>query len=343
MPAPTNRNIAGCDVSSDWIDAACWKASENRLHERRFDNTPAGHRQLAQWLREKKKRPVRVAVEATGIYSLDLMLALHDCGGVDVMSVHPRALRDYRRARMQRSKTDQIDAKLICDFCRRMPFEQWQPPAEEVFELRTLARRLQVLIDEGVREKNRLHAAEESAHGSSSYVINDIEVNLRHLKRRAKRLEKQAVRLVRKHTRLQESFAHLKSVRGIGDRSAIKLLGEVAMMPEDLSVREWVAYAGLDVRHHESGSSVRRPGHISKEGNKRIRQALYMPAQVAIQHEPNVGAFYDKLIGRGKAPMVAVVAVMRKLLHSIYGMLKHDVDFEGDKFYRIPKKVPATA
>lgn len=86
----------------------------------------------------------------------------------------------------------------------------------------------------------------------------------------------------------------------------------------------------------ESASSVRAPGRISKEGNAQLRRVLYMPAQVASRHEPNVRAFYEKLLARGKRPMVAVVAVMRKLLHSIYGMLKHGRDFDGEKFYQIP-------
>lgn len=81
-----------------------------------------------------------------------------------------------------------------------------------------------------------------------------------------------------------------------------------------------MTFAGLDVRRYESGTSVSKPGHISKESNARLRRALYMPAQVAIQNEPHVRAFYEKFIGRGKKPMVAIVAVMRKLLHSIYGM-----------------------
>ncbi len=63
-----------------------------------------------------------------------------------------------------------------------------------------------------------------------------------------------------------------------------------------------------------------------------------MPALVAIQHEPNVKAFYDKLVTAGKKPMQAVVAVMRKLLHAIWGMLKHDQDFDGNKFFRLTAK-----
>ncbi len=111
-----------------------------------------------------------------------------------------------------------------------------------------------------------------------------------------------------------------------------------------MSVREWVAYAGLDPRRHQSGSSVEKKERISKVGNARLRRALYMPALVAIRWEPNAGAFYEKLTAeRGKKPIVAVVAVMRKLLHAIYGMLKHGQDFQGDKFYRLPEKVVVAA
>jgi len=330
--------IAGGDVSSNWIDMACLRPGSDHLHERRFDNTPSGHRRLKKWLR-RDGHPARVTIEASGIYSLDVALALYEAEQVDLMVAHPKALKDYRGARQRRAKTDRVDARLICDFCQRMPFEPWSPPSEEAFELRALARRLQALVDERIREKGRLHAARRSGR-ASRYVVNDIEVNIRHLERRVKRIEREALALVREHASLSRAFEHLSSVKGIGDRSAIKLLGELVMMPAGLTVRQWVAFAGLDVRHHESGTSVSKPGHISKEGNARLRRALYMPAQVAIQNEPNVQAFYEKLIGRGKKPMVAIVAVMRKLLHSIYGMLKHDQDFDGEKFYCLTPQTP---
>ena len=101
-----------------------------------------------------------------------------------------------------------------------------------------------------------------------------------------------------------------------------------------MSVREWVAHAGLDVRHHRSGTSVEERPRISKMGNRNIRRALFMPAQVAVRFEPAVQGFYERLVGRGKPKMVAIVAVMRKLLHAIYGILKHDAPFDGAKFYQ---------
>lgn len=306
---------------------------------RQFTNTAAGHQALIQWLTggyPSRERPVRVVLEATGRYSVDLALALHQAEGVAVMVANPKAVHNYAQAQMQRTKTDAIDASMLADYAQRMPFEAWTPPSAEVRELRAVARRIQALTLDRAREANRLeaHTAPDDA---SQVVTNDIEVNRRHLKRRIDELVRQALKIIHRCTDLTAAARHLMSVRGIAEKSAVLLLGELVFLPAGMSVREWVAYAGLDPCARESGSSVRAPARISKIGNARIRRALYMPAQVAIRHEPHVGAFYEKLLARGKPKMVAIVAVMRKLLHAIYGMLKHDQDFDGRKFYRLPK------
>ena len=127
----------------------------------------------------------------------------------------------------------------------------------------------------------------------------------------------------------------MTSIKGISRTSGLRILGELALLPEDMDVRQWVAHCGLDPRHHQSGSSIERATRISKVGNRYLRAALYMPALVALQAEPNVRAFYEKLLQRGKKPLQAVVAVMRKLLHAIFGMLKHGADFDGEKFYQL--------
>jgi transposase len=112
----------------------------------------------------------------------------------------------------------------------------------------------------------------------------------------------------------------------------VQLLPELLVLPADMTVRQWVAHAGLDPRACQSGSSVDKPARISKVGNAHIRRALFMPALVAVQHEPHVKAFFDRLVARGKKPIQAYVAVMRKLLHAIYGMFTTKTTFVGEKF-----------
>ena len=110
-----------------------------------------------------------------------------------------------------------------------------------------------------------------------------------------------------------------------------------------MEVRQWVAYAGLDPREYTSGTSVHKKVRISKAGNKHLRRALYMPALVAVQHQPQVRAFYEHLLARGKTKMQALVATMRKLLHAIYGMFKHDQLFDGQKVYNLTSPALAPA
>jgi transposase len=262
---------------------------------------------------------------------------LHHAKNVEVMVVNPRAIKDFGRACMQRAKTDAVDAGGILDYLERMPFTAWQPPAPEILELQAINRRIDQLHTELTREKNRRHAA-GFAGASADAITHDIEVNIRHLERRIERMHDSGLQLVRGVPILTAKLAHLLSAKGIGETSAMRILAELLVLPDDLAAPQWVAHAGLDPRPYESGTSIHRPRRISKVGNRHLRAALYMPALVAIQHESNIKAFYDKLIAAGKKPMQAVVAVMRKLLHAIWGMLKHDQDFDGNKFFNIAAK-----
>ena len=207
---------------------------------------------------------------------------------------------------MERSKTDKVDAAVICDYAVRMHFMPWQAPAPEVLELQQIARCMQALVVERTREMNRLRTA-RSTRTTCSVVENDIEVNIRHLERRLALLEKQAMQFLEASPAMEQASDHLTSVCGIARRSALQLLAEILVLPAGMSVREWVAFARLDVRRYDSDTSLERVRRISRVGNVRLRRALYMPALVAIQFEPSVGAFYEKLRARGKKPMVAIV------------------------------------
>ena len=88
------------------------------------------------------------------------------------------------------------------------------------------------------------------------------------------------------------------------------------------------AYAGLTPQHRRSGSSVKGQTRISKRGNARLRKALYFPAMVAMRHNPILRDFFDRLQGNGHAPKSIIVAVMRKLLHIVFGVLRSQQSFD---------------
>jgi transposase len=325
-------NVVGIDVSAQTLSAAIQR-SRGGVAVATFANQGQGHRQLLKWA-TKGGRCARVCLEATGSYSLGLALALHRHPKVEVMVVNPKAIKNYGGAMMQRAKTDEMDAQLILDYGQRMPFVAWQPPNDQTLKLQAITRRIVQLKTERTRELNRLHAY--SFRGNASDVVGrDLQVHIRQVERRLVHLEQKALELVEAAPVLHTAFQRLLSIPGIGQATALRVLAEVLVLPKDLKVGQWVAHAGLDPRPHTSGTSVQKQSRISKAGNKYLRTALYMSALVALQRQIHIKAFYEKLIRAGKKPIKAVVAVMRKLVHTIFGVLKHNQDFVGEKFYKM--------
>jgi transposase len=282
-------------------------------------------------------------MESTGLYGLDLALTLHQAG-VAVMVANPRAVRHFAQALLQRSKNDQRDAEVLREFAARMPFQAWRPPSAAALKLVAVARRLEALTDMMAAEKNRGHAVSLS-EALPALIRRDIQRSIQTQQRAIDRLTRAAQEFILADPELARRYELLLSIPGFGATSAVHTLAELTLLPAGMDVRQWVAYAGLDPREYTSGTSVHKKVRISKAGNKHLRRALYMPALVAVRHDPHVRAFYEHLLARGKTKMQALVATMRKLLHAIYGMFKHDQLFDGEKVYTVtsPALAPTLA
>jgi transposase len=324
-------NQIGIDVSNDVFDAAMCCAS--KILKRQFANTPSGHHQFMAWAL-RRAQAARVCLEATGIYHLQLALAIHRHPDIELMVVNPCAARRFAEAQMIRAKTDVIDAEGLLQYVQRMPFHAWHAPRVEVLQLQSLAHRLVQLDKELARERSRLHAAYR-AGTHTRLVQQDIQAHMKQIKRRMESMRAKAMDVILADPLLADDARIVDTAPGFAALSATKLLAELSALPGDMRPTQWVAHAGMDPRACESGTSMQRPRHISKQGNSRIRSALFMPALVAIRHDANVSAYYEKLLTRGKPKMVAITAVMRKLLHALWGMLYHREEWDGNKFYRI--------
>ncbi|MGD0093254.1 MAG: IS110 family transposase [Planctomycetota bacterium] len=329
----------GIEVSSGILVVALRRQDRDEPL-REFPNTPAGHQAVLRFL-ERSARPVRVCMESTGLYGLDLALALHQAD-VAVMVANPRAVRHFAQALLQRSKNDQLDATVLCEFAARMPFQAWRAPSAAALQLVAVARRLEALTDLMAAEKNRRHAASLSA-ALPALVRRDIERSIQTQQRAIDRLTRAAQEFILADAELARRYELLLSIPGFGATSAVHTLAELTLLPAGMGVRQWVASAGLDPREYTSGTSVHKKVRISKAGNKHLRRGLYMPALVAVRHDPHVRAYYEHLLARGKIKMQALVATMRKLLHAIYGMFKHDQLFDGAKVYASSAAVLAPA
>lgn len=312
--------FCGIDVS-----AATLAVAVQPNQQREFANTAAGHKQLIAWLH--KLGPARVSLEATGIYSLDLALALDAAPGIECQVLNPKAVHRFAQT-LRRSKTDKADALTLAEYSQRMPFVAWRPPSRAALRLRAIGRHIESLSVQRVRDHNRLHAGEGSA-STPRCVIQDLRRSLQAQDKRIRALRRQAVVLVRQDATLSQQFELLTAMPGIALISALHLLGELAALPAGLSVRQWVAHSGLDPAHCVSGASVARPSKISRAGSRHLRRALYMPALVAARRDPHFTAFYQTLLARHKAKLQALIAVARKMLHAIFGIFKHQQPYKG--------------
>jgi len=321
--------VCGIEVSARELVVACAGQRGERL--RSFANTAAGHRLLRHTLTRGGKR-VRVCMEATGLYGLDLALFLSEEPLVELMVANPRAVRHFAQAMMQRSKNDRIDARVLREFAARMPFTPWTRPSMNTLALWTIARRLEALTVLCTAEKNRLHATSLSQN-LPLVVRQDIARSLRFHQRAMRQLRQQALRCIAADAQLARRFELLISIPGVAENSAIQTLAEINLLPPDRDVRQWVAYAGLDPREYTSGTSVHKHTRISKVGNRHLRHALYMPALVASRFQPHLRGFYQHLLERGKSKRQALTAVARKLLHAIYGMFRSNQRFDGVRIY----------
>jgi transposase len=323
--------VAGVEVSADVLVVAL---DNGQLRSSEFPNTAAGHQQLLRFVR-KHSSQLRICLESTGLYGLDAALALHAQPDMEVMVANPRAVRHFAHAMMRRSKTDPLDARLLAEYARRMPFQPWQPPSPAGRQLCALSRAIHQLTEINVMQKNQLHAA-GATETTPPIVLRELERSLANHQRSIQRLTHEALQLIASDPQLQQRFQLLLSFPGIAETSALQLLGELVLLSPDFNVRQWVAYAGLDPRQYTSGKSVEKKVRISKVGNRHLRRALYMPVLVAVRHNPQFRAYYRHLLAQGKVKMVALVAAMRKLLHGIYGVFQSLQPFDADKLFALP-------
>jgi len=333
----TGQAFCGIDVSAATLAVAVQRADRGGQEQREFANSAAGHRQLIEWLR-KRGSSMRVSLEATGIYSLDVALALDRADGIEVAVLNPKTVNRFAQT-LRRSKTDKADAVALAEYSQRMPFVSWQRPSPISLALRAISRHIAALTRDHTRMSNRLHAAEGSAT-TPRCVRQDLKRSMDGLRKRILRLRKEAVAMIHEDKQLQLKFQLLIAIPGIAETSAVQLLSELAALDPEMTVRQWVAQSGLDPAHKVSGTSVHPPSQISRHGNSHLRQALYMPALVGIRCDPHLSAFYRNLQGRQKTKLQALMAVARKLLHAIFGIFKTGTAYDGAKLF--PQLIPTS-
>lgn len=317
------NTIIGIDVSKNKLDCLWLREYDSRkVKAKVFPNTPAGHEQLLAWSANQTGKPlpeVLFVMEATGIYHERLAYRLHE-SGAQVAVVNPAQVRNYARGIAVRTKNDKKDSLVLALYGAKETVRRWQPEPEGVRRLKGLLARLEALEEDIQREKNRLEKVQIS-HGNE-VIETSIRTVLAGLEKEKQRLEKMIDEHIDSDPQLKNDQQLLETIPGVG-----KVLGRYMMSvfrSRDFeSASQMAAYLGTVPVEYQSGSSVNRRPRISKAGNASVRAKLYMPAVVACRYNPTAKALYERLVARGKSKMTGIVAVMRKLIHICFGVLKH--------------------
>lgn len=296
----------GIDVSKDFLDVHRLPDEQHR----RFANTAAGLKALRKWL--DKEPPERIVYEPTGAYHRCLERTLAPLG-FPLVKVNPRQARRFAEATGKLAKTDRADAALLARMGAVLDLEPRPMADETLTELKELHIARQALLKDRTAARNRQKML------SLPLLKRQNAARLKHIEAQLTALD-QAIRArIAENAELIQRCQILCTIPGISKITAWALLIE---MPElgSLDGKQAASLAGLAPVARQSGSWTGRA--FIRGGRASLRQALYMPALVAMRFNPDLKAKYERLIAAGKPAKLAITAIMRNLIVLANALLK---------------------
>ncbi len=311
--------ILGIDVAKAKFDVALLSPA-GKFKSKAFGNDASGFGQLDAWLARHDVVSMHACMEATGVYWEALAEHLVDAGH-RVSVINPARIKAFGTSQGVRTKTDKVDARLIAKFCSRNTPEAWQAAPVALRALRALVLRRQALDSMRTQERNRLGVAHPAVRESIEALITGLEEQIAEVERKIREL-------IDQDPDLREQFKLLDTVPGLGEKTIALLLSYFSEHQRFDKANQASAFVGLNPQQHQSGTSVNVKTRLSKIGHSAARRALYMPAVVAMTKTAWGKAFAARLRAAGKPPMVIIGAIMRKLVHITYGVLKSGKPFD---------------
>lgn len=307
----TQYQFVGVDVAKDKFDVAL--EINNKYSNICFNNDAKGHRAFANWLKKHTSQPW-VCMEATGHYS-ELIADYLFSQQVRISVVNPLQIKSFARAKLSRNKTDKLDAQVIADYCQKMLPRTFTSRSDAHKELKDLSNLLDMLKNQYTQLANQLHSAQ------TDNAKKAIRKMLKNLEKEIAKVEGLIAEIIKKNDKLMESMDLITSIKGVGKLTAYKIISLVPNINHFNNAKQFAAFIGITPRQHQSGTMVGK-STISRLGNAALRKALYMAALVAMRFNESLKPFVTRLAARGKAQKSIICAVMRKLAHLIYGILK---------------------
>jgi transposase len=322
----TIRLYVGADIAAERIQIDQFDRDSQQQHQLSIAQHKRDYAGLVKQLTQQvAPEHIHVVMEATGTYWIAFAEYLHQAGLV-VSVLNPAQVKHFAQARLQKTKTDRVDAYLLREYGRVMEPAAWVPPPPICQQLQQYLNRRDDLILMYNAERNRLHALKHNPHALPD-LLKPLQAHIASLRQQIKALAQRIQALLLNQHDWAAAVRRLRTVKGLGYLTIARILTSTHAFARCSTPEEAAAFAGLAPHVRQSG---KWKGHskVGGGGHAALRQALYMAALSAARFNPRLRTFYTQLLQRGKLEQVALCAVARKLLHLAWALVVKQRDFD---------------
>ncbi|QYA27255.1 IS110 family transposase [Gramella sp. MT6] len=279
-----------------------------------FSNDVKGFKCLLKFI----KKDSLVVMEATGYYHYRLAQYLYE-KGITVSVVNPLSVKRFIQMKLSKVKTDKSDARAICEYAQANKVPLYTARNSVQAECLQLLSLQDLYLKQRTAVKNKIHG--EKALGIPSKTVS------RSLTRMLKQLEKELTQLESKLESLvsetqKDQLEQLTSIPGMGKKTAMLLIVITDGFSSFENARQLCCYSGLTPTIRQSGTSVRGRSRISKVGNRKLRNLLFLCSFTACKHNKACSELYERIVEQGKSKKLALIAVCNKLLKQAFAIAK---------------------
>jgi len=312
-----NKDIKyfGIDISHLVFDVT---DSEGNYYQ--FKNNGSGFQKFSKLL----DLDSHCVMEATVYYHYQLAYYLLE-SGIKVSVENPLAVKRFIQMKLSKIKTDKSDSRLICEYAQQVELKLWKGNSKDELECLQITRALAIYTKQSTMLKNKLHG-EDVLGNPSKAVVRSLKRNLKQLNKEIETLENRLLILV-KHTH-QDLLTRLQTIPRIGRKTAIMLVVLTGGFERFTSASELCSYAGLTPVIRQSGSSVKGRARISKIGNQKLRNLLFMYSFNACKYNKACRDLYERIVAKGKSKKLALIAVCNKLLKQAFAIAKSGLIYD---------------
>lgn len=310
-----DRKIYGIDISKSVFDVYCEATGHIQLN-----NDEKGFKSFLKTL----PKTALVVMEATGYYHYRFAQFLHK-KGVSVSVVNPLSVKRFIQMKLTKIKTDKSDAKAIYEYGIMNDLPIYSVLTDVQAECLQLFRLLDTYLKKRTQTKNKLHG-EDVLGIPSKYVYKSLQRDLKHLNKEVQGIELRLLELVKQDQ--QHQLTLLKSIPGMGVKTALFLIVITDGFKKFETASQLCSYVGITPIIRESGSSVRGRSRISKVGNKKLRNLLFLCAFSACKHNKACRDIYERIVAKGKSKKLALIAVANKLLKQAFAIAKSGLPYD---------------